>query len=198
MLVRLTLATACTPSGGPGLKYKALGDVLISLTFGPLLVAFAYATQAGGLGWRPLLTALPITMHIEAILHANNQRDSAEDLAQGVCTLASRLGEKRSTRLYEGLLALPYLAPLYLASRHSLLALLPLATAPAAKRLAADFRDGRLVDLPKRTAKFQFLFASLFVVGLLVPSPSLAALGSTLAGAGARGWRTLRALLRAL
>lgn len=27
-------------TGGPGLKYKALGDVLISLTFGPLLVGY--------------------------------------------------------------------------------------------------------------------------------------------------------------
>ena len=32
-------------TGGPGLKYRALGDVLISTTFGPLLVAFAYVTQ---------------------------------------------------------------------------------------------------------------------------------------------------------
>ena len=56
-------------TGGPGLKYKALGDILISTTFGPLLVAFAYLTQAGTLGWRPLLAAMPMTMHIEAILH---------------------------------------------------------------------------------------------------------------------------------
>ena len=33
-------------TGGPGLKYKALGDVLISSTFGPLLVSFAFLVQA--------------------------------------------------------------------------------------------------------------------------------------------------------
>ena len=32
-------------TGGPGLKYRALGDLLISTTFGPLLVAFTYIAQ---------------------------------------------------------------------------------------------------------------------------------------------------------
>lgn len=168
-------------TGGPGLKYKALGDILISTTFGPLLVAFAYAAQSGKLGWRALLGALPITMHIEAILHANNARDVEEDLASGVRTLAARLGQERSFQFYAALLGLPYLAPLYGALHHSSLAMLPLLTLPAARKLARDFRDNKMVDLPKRTAKFQFAFCSLFVLSVLLPSPSLASLASSLA-----------------
>ena len=38
-------ASAYVYTGGPGLKYKALGDVLISATFGPLLVGFSYLAQ---------------------------------------------------------------------------------------------------------------------------------------------------------
>ena len=38
-------ASAFVYTGGPGLKYKALGDILISATFGPLLVGFAFLTQ---------------------------------------------------------------------------------------------------------------------------------------------------------
>ena len=34
---------------------------------------------------------------------------------------------------------------------------------------AQDFRKGRMVDLPKRTAKFQFIFGSLLVLSVLVP-----------------------------
>ena len=130
-------------TGGPGLKYKALGDILISATFGPLLVAFAYATQAGSVGWQAMLGALPITLHIEAILHANNARDVEEDLASGVKTLAARLGPDRSYKFYAALLGLPYLAPLYLGLRHSSLALLPLITLPAARKLSSSFRDGK-------------------------------------------------------
>ena len=166
-------ASAFVYTGGPGLKYKALGDLLISGTFGPLLVAFTYAVQTGTIGWKPLVASLPITLHIEAILHANNARDVEEDVASGIMTLAARLGEHKSYLFYAVLLALPYLAPIYAASCHSLLAALPLATVPAARKLATDFAGGRFVDLPKRTAKLQFLFAALLVVGSLLPSPSL-------------------------
>ena len=165
-------------TGGPGLKYRALGDILISATFGPLLVAFAYVTQTGSLGWRPMLGALPITMLIEAILHANNARDVDEDLAAGVRTIAARLGPKGSFNLYRYLLALPYLAPLYAALTHSLFAALPLITWPTAAKLIDDFQNGRMVGLPKRTAKFQFLFSVLLTAGVLLPSPSLASIAA--------------------
>ena len=154
-------------TGGPGLKYKALGDILISATFGPLLVAFAYATQAGALDGRALLASLPITLHVEAILHANNARDVDEDRASGIETLAARLGPARASHFYSAMLALPFLAPAYAAVRFSPLALFPFLMLPKARKLAADFRAGRMVDLPKRTAKFGFGFAVLFVVGML-------------------------------
>jgi 1,4-dihydroxy-2-naphthoate octaprenyltransferase len=179
-------ASAFVYTGGPGLKYRALGDVLISATFGPLLVAFAYAAQAGSVSWRPLLASLPLTMHIEAILHANNARDVEEDLANGVRTLAARLGSERSFSLYAALLALPFLAPIYGAIRHSTLALLPMLSAPIARSLAADFKAGVFAGLPKRTAKFQFIFGAALVVGVLLPSPSLGfiwgAVGSAVRG----------------
>ena len=85
MLAHLAVGalSAFVYTGGPGLKYKALGDVLISGTFGPLLVSFAYLVQAGRSGWGALLASLPLTAHIEAILHANNARDVEEDRANG-------------------------------------------------------------------------------------------------------------------
>ena len=139
--------------------------------------------QVGVLGWRPMLAALPITMHIEAILHANNARDVEEDLASGVRTIAARLGTRGAFELYRVLVLAPFIAPLYGALRHSLVAALPLLALPKARALVADFRDGRMVDLPKRTAKFQFLFGVLLTVGVLVPAPSLAGVCAWLARA---------------
>ena len=67
-------------TGGPGLKYKALGDLLITATFGPLLVGFAYLAQCSGFpGARVLVPALALAAPIEAILHANNARDTEEE-----------------------------------------------------------------------------------------------------------------------
>jgi len=176
-------ASAFVYTGGPGLKYKALGDVLISATFGPLLVGFSFLTQSGSLGWWPLLASLPITLHIEAILHANNARDVEEDQAQGIKTLAAFLGQQRSYVLYVALIALPFVAPLYAAARHSALGALPLLALPKARKLVADFRAGSLARLPMKTAKFQFLFGVLFVAGVLVPSPSLGSLAQQAARA---------------
>ena len=103
---------------------------------------------------------------------------------------AARLGERRSRQFYNGLLGLPYLAPLYIGLRHSSVALLPLLTLPSARKLAASFRDGKMVDLPKRTAKFQFAFCSLFVLSILLPSPSVASIAAKIARAiGAIGSR---------
>ena len=53
----------------------------------------------------------------------------------------------------------------------------PSLTAHAATRTPwQDFRRRQMVDLPKRTAKFQFLFGLLLIAGVLMPSPPAAAL----------------------
>jgi len=151
------------------LKYKALGDVLISLTFGPLLVGFAFLAQTGGLDARPLVASLPLAMHIEAILHANNARDVKDDLARGVKTLASILGEKMSSHFYKILVGLPFVGLAARAySESSLTALLPILSSPLAFKLIRAYQQGNMADLPKDTAKFQFAFGLLLVGSLLL------------------------------
>lgn len=166
-------SSAYTYSGGPGLKYKALGDVLISLTFGPLLVGFSYLVQVGRLSWAPMLASLPLAAHLEAILHANNARDIDEDRANGVKTLASFLGLRRSLGLYAALVSGPFAYALVRSWQCSALSALPLLSVPAAVSLVRDFAEGRLARLPMRTAKFQFLFGTLMSLSVLLPSPSL-------------------------
>ena len=52
----------------------------------------ALARQVGSIGWRAMLAALPVTMHIEAILHANNARDVEEVRAFILCLLLRCFG----------------------------------------------------------------------------------------------------------
>ena len=161
-------------TGGPGLKYRALGDVLISLTFGPLLVGFAYLVQAGvAPGAAPLVASLALAAPIEAILHANNARDVDEDRANGVKTLAGMLGPARSKVLYRGLMAAPFALAAHAAWANGAFAALPLLAAPAALKLVGEFDAGDLRALPKRTAKYTMRLGLLLVAGALLPAPPL-------------------------
>ncbi len=80
---RYFLTCSCTLTAGIGLKYVALGDVVILITFGPLAVMFAHAVQVGYLSVLPLVYAVPLALNTEAILHSNNTRDMDSDKQAG-------------------------------------------------------------------------------------------------------------------
>ena len=85
---------------GIGLKYVALGDIVILITFGPLAVMFAHAVQVGYLSVLPLVYAVPLALNTEAILHSNNTRDMDSDKQAGIVTLAILIGPTLSYILY--------------------------------------------------------------------------------------------------
>ena len=92
---------------------------------------------------------------------------------RGGITLAAMLGKQASSVLYGALILLPYVGCLLHAYSRSVLAALPLVSAPQALRLVRDFSRGVLRRLPMRTAKFQFLFGMLTVAGVLIPAPAI-------------------------
>lgn len=59
-------------TGGIGLKYYVLGDLLVMFTFGPLSVLFSFLVQCGEFSVGPLLLALPLALSTEAILHSKH------------------------------------------------------------------------------------------------------------------------------
>lgn len=68
-LFALGVSSSFFYTGGVGLKYIALGDVLIFLTFGPLTSLFAYVVMTGEISlWVPVF-AVPLAVNTEAILH---------------------------------------------------------------------------------------------------------------------------------
>jgi 1,4-dihydroxy-2-naphthoate octaprenyltransferase len=76
---------------GAGLKYRALGDMVILVAFGPAIMVFvscalldsrshALAIPLREIGWYSLaFSALTV-----AVLHANNARDAKQDAKSGV------------------------------------------------------------------------------------------------------------------
>ena len=95
-------------AGRFGLKYHALGDLAVFLDFGILGAAGAWAVQTGELSWVPAAWAVPMSLLVIGILHANNWRDVASDAAGGVKTIASLLGDRRSVHYYAFLLFAPF------------------------------------------------------------------------------------------
>jgi 1,4-dihydroxy-2-naphthoate octaprenyltransferase len=162
---------ACAVLYTPILKRYALGDLVIMLAFGAGLTLGAYGVQtplisAGQVGL-VLLAALPITLLVDAILHANNMRDTITDNKAGVHTIASLLGPKGSQVLQAILL----FGPVVLVVAFALLRIMPftsLAVLLAVPVLAKAYKTG---DVPF-CAQAHMLFGILYSLSIVVvPHP---------------------------
>jgi 1,4-dihydroxy-2-naphthoate octaprenyltransferase len=162
---------ACAVLYTPVLKRYALGDLVIMLAFGIGLTLGAYGVQtplvsAGQLGL-VLLAALPVTLLVDAILHANNMRDTVTDNNSGVRTVASLLGPRGSQTLQAVLI----FGPVLLVIAFVLMRLLPwtsLAVVLAVPVLLKAYRTG---DVPL-CAQAHLLFGVLYALSIVVlPHP---------------------------
>lgn len=92
---------------GPPLKFKSrgLGELLMLVVFGPLLVGGAAWAQVGAFPPHLVLLSIPVGMVTTAVLAGNNLRDYEEDGAAGVRTLARIIGWRAYRWVYVGLVA---------------------------------------------------------------------------------------------
>lgn len=151
------------------LKRYGLGDLLIIAAFGWGLTLGAYGVQAGAVTARQWLFvafyALPVCLLVDAILHANNLRDAADDRAAHVRTLATFLGERRGRTLQAILLFGPLLFVVAgVATR--LLPLWSLGTLLSLPFLVGAYRSGSVPG----TAQTHLIFGVLYAVSF-VPRP---------------------------
>ncbi|MFC2171866.1 1,4-dihydroxy-2-naphthoate octaprenyltransferase [Acidobacteriota bacterium] len=90
------------------LKYNALGDLAVFLNFGILGALGAWTVQSGSLSWVPVVWAIPMSLLVAAILHANNWRDIRSDKEGGIHTMAGLFGDRGSIFYYAFLLFCPF------------------------------------------------------------------------------------------
>lgn len=124
-------------TGGPvAYKYVALGDVLVFILMGPLMVIGSYFALTGSFSLTVLYASLPVGCLVAAILHANNLRDIPHDAKANIRTMAMVLGVPAAKAIYVGLVAGAYLvvAVMVLAKLVTPLALVVLFTLPLAMR----------------------------------------------------------------
>ncbi len=162
------LSSSFIYTGGIGLKYYIIGDILVMFTFGPLAVLFSYLVQTGTVSMGPLLLALPLAVSTEAILHSKHIRDMKEDKRADMVSLAVLLGKQGSYLLYTMLLFLPYLAFVIFGTQFSLSLALPLLSMPFAFRLERRLREhGPSKGISTSTAKLNLAISVLFALGCL-------------------------------
>jgi 1,4-dihydroxy-2-naphthoate polyprenyltransferase len=152
--------------------YRGLGEVFVFVFFGLVAVGGTVYVQTGRLDLSTLLTGAGIGALACAILVANNLRDIGGDLAVGKRTLATRLGDRRTRRLYLGLLAgtgVLLVAIAGLTSWWALLGLIGLLPAvPAVRTVWSGGRGRELIAVLKATGVAELVVATGFTAGLVI------------------------------
>lgn len=99
------IAAAWAYTGGPRpYGYVGLGELFVFVFFGVVAVAGSAFVQEGRLSLLALGASVPVGLLAVALLLVNNLRDRSRDEAAGKRTLAVRLGDSRTRRLYGALL----------------------------------------------------------------------------------------------
>ncbi|GJQ13604.1 hypothetical protein GpartN1_g5395.t1 [Galdieria partita] len=151
---------------GFALKYFALGDLAIYVSFGPMMAVFGYLTQCGNYSWLPVWYSIPVGLRVEAILHANNHRDLESDKRNGAITVANLLGGTLSTLFMFLLLFFPYVFCLLQAYFISAWYLITVLSIPSAWHSFFIFRKENRRDIPAVIAKQHSFFSLLYLLAV--------------------------------
>lgn len=164
-------------TGGPvAYKYVALGDILVFVLMGPLMVIGSFLALTGGFSMTVLYASLPVGCLVAAILHANNLRDITHDARANIKTMAMVLGLPVAKAIYMGLVAGAYLVVLImvLGKLVTPLALAVLITLPLAVRNVKAV----LASVPGKpesiamgdvmTAQLHLAFCALFGIAIFI------------------------------
>lgn len=125
------------------LKSLALGDMVIFLCFGPLLMNFISLILTEDSLFQSSYVALytiPFGLLTEGILHANNTRDIEMDRKGGVLTMARVLGFRNSRLAFIAMVLLSYISSLMLSYLHVWGNALVLLTVPLALGVIKRFQ----------------------------------------------------------
>ena len=160
----------------PYLKFNALGDVDILMTFAFTPTVGVSLAVTGAIDWSVLWIALPVGLITDGILHSNNTRDIMTDRRAGIKTMAMSLGPKASAWIYVFEVLFPFvwvavcsLAGVLPFTTIIMFMALPVAIA-CAKTMKNSIKGGPVLiaDLDVRTANLQlaysFLLSAAFVI----------------------------------
>ncbi len=109
--IALAAAWAYTATRNP-YGYKGWGEIAVWVFFGPVATLGTLWTQAERITWWSCVLAASIGLYAVALLMVNNIRDREGDALAGKRTLAVRLGDGPTRRLFVAVVLLPVIGAL--------------------------------------------------------------------------------------
>ena len=147
--------------------YRGFGELSVFTFFGVVATVGTYYVQTLEITVAAFAASIPMGALSCALLAINNIRDIPGDQVVGKKTLAVKLGDKNARKFFVALLITAYIFPIF--TGHTL-ALLTLATAPAAYAIAREVLAGAkgadLIPLLGRTGQLQLHFGLTFALAL--------------------------------
>jgi 1,4-dihydroxy-2-naphthoate octaprenyltransferase len=156
------------------LAYRGLGEVVVFIFMGPVIVVGAYYVQIESWGWAPFLASLPIGLLVAAILHANNVRDIENDRRNNKWTLAALAGRPLADYEYIVLTLGGYAVVVVMTIAGSapwpvLITLLSLPIAVRVVRMESQSTSPRALNIVlAQTAGLHMVFGALLALGFAV------------------------------
>ncbi|WP_067971837.1 1,4-dihydroxy-2-naphthoate polyprenyltransferase [Nocardiopsis trehalosi] len=149
--------------------YRGLGEVAVFVFFGLVAVVGTTFVQVGSVPWQAWVAAVPIGLLSCSVLVINNLRDIPTDAATGKVTLAVRLGERATRRVYAGCVVAAFVLALVTAAASWWVVLVllaaPLAVRPLRRVLGGQTGRDLVLGLGE-TGRLQMAFGALFALGL--------------------------------
>ncbi|HEX9340969.1 MAG TPA: prenyltransferase [Thermoplasmata archaeon] len=129
------------------LQYHGVGEVAVTVVFGPIVVLGSYVVQTGAFAVEPIWTSIPLGLLIAAFLLVNEMPEHETDPSGGKRTIPARIGLEKSLQLYEAMVSAALLLLVVFAavrlvpwvSMLGLLAVVPLSKARSVLR--AHYRE---------------------------------------------------------
>jgi 1,4-dihydroxy-2-naphthoate octaprenyltransferase len=156
---------------------KGLGELLIGLNFGPLMVVGSALVQTGQILPEALLAGIPIGFLVAAFVYVNEFPDHDGDKATGKDTLIVVFGPEKA-RLGYVLLVAGAFTSIILMALNGTLPMLSLIALPAAyfgvkaiKTLYKYYNDRLLLPANAGTINMHFVAGILFCIGIWLGTP---------------------------
>jgi 1,4-dihydroxy-2-naphthoate polyprenyltransferase len=159
-----------------GYKYFAVGDLLVFILMGPLMVMGTNFVLTGRFSTAAIFVSLPIGFLVAAILHANNTRDIKHDIQAKVKTVANILGYKAAKVDYYILLTAAYISVvvMIIVGILGFWTLLVFLSLPVAIKNIRQLHEAgpedieAIAQLDVHTAQLHLLFGGLLTIGIVI------------------------------
>ncbi len=154
---------------------RGVGEFLVGLNFGPLVVLGTYYVQVQHFALEPLVASLPVGFLIAAVLYINQFPDYDADREVGKAHLVVRLGKEKAVKGYVAIIVATYVSIVLatLLKVTPLSTLMGLVTIPKAKNTIAVLKKyydnaPKLIPASAATIQIHFFTGLLLAMGYII------------------------------